>query len=239
VLIGAHSNAIIDQAKPAIVATPLKVAAAAIAKFTICVSIGTFVAALLFRLDAKLISQPKRYDTNLSSVQMLDFVRAVPDDFTRTKERRLPKKPEPPKEPPPPPKLRVDQQQKITSGPVNVDIPDIEMSFGDGGGPFIGQWRGNQQSDLDSDVVPIVRIAPQYPREALLKGIEGWVKLEFVIEADGTVADPEVIAAEPIRMFNNAAMRAILRWKFRPRFVDGRAVSRRGSQTIEFKLEEY
>jgi protein TonB len=239
VFVGAHSKATIDQVKPALVASPLKVAAAAIAKFTICVSIGTLVAALLFRLDAKLISQPKHYDTTLSKVQMLEFVRTVPEDFTRTKERRLPKKPDPPDKPPPPPKLRVNQQQKMTSGPINVDIPDIEMGFGDGGGPFIGQWRGNQQGNLDSDVVPIVRIAPQYPREALMKGIEGWVELEFVISADGAVVDPQVIAAEPVRMFNNAAMRAILRWKFRPRFADGRAISRRGRQVIEFKLEEY
>lgn len=238
-LVGAHSNATIDQLKPAIVASNLKVAAAAIAKFTVCVSIGTLIAALLFRLDAKLVSQPKRYDTALTNVQMLDFVRAVPEDFTRTKERVLPKKPEPPDKPPPPPKLRVTNQQKMNAGPINMDMPDIEMSFGDGGGPFIGQWRGNQQGTHDSDVVPIVRIAPQYPREALMKGIEGWVELEFVINADGTVADPVVIAAEPVRMFNHAAMRAILRWKFRPRFVDGQAISRRGRQVIEFQLEDY
>jgi hypothetical protein len=45
-----------------------------------------------------------------------------------------------------------------------------------------------------------------------------------------------VIAAEPPRIFNREAMRAILRWKFRPRIVDGQPVSREAEQVIEFKI---
>jgi protein TonB len=71
-----------------------------------------------------------------------------------------------------------------------------------------------------------------------MKGIEGWVELEFVINSDGTVANPVILGAVPAQIFNRSAMRAILRWKFKPRFVDGRAVSRRGRQVIEYKLEE-
>ena len=39
-------------------------------------------------------------------------------------------------------------------------------------------------------------------------------------------------------MFNREALRAILRWKFKPRFIDGKPVDRRGRQVIEFKLDE-
>ncbi len=85
--------------------------------------------------------------------------------------------------------------------------------------------------------MPIVRIEPQYPREALLKGIEGWVRLRFIIREDGTVDKPQVVDANPKRLFNRAAMRAILRWKFKPRIVDGQAVSREAEQVIDFKLD--
>jgi protein TonB len=232
------SNPVSGKVQLALVASRLKAAAAVAAKFTVCLSIGSIVAALLFRLDAELVSQPKHYDTKRTSVQMLDFVRTVPEDYTRFKERRLPKKPPPPDKPPPPPKLRVNNPDKMDSAQTDMDLPDIELGFGDGGGPYLGQWRGGRQGNVDSDVIPIVRIAPQYPREALMKGIEGWVELEFVINSDGTVANPVILGAVPAQIFNRSAMRAILRWKFKPRFVDGRAVSRRGRQVIEYKLEE-
>ena len=61
----------------------------------------------------------------------------------------------------------------------------------------------------------------------------------LVINPDGTVAKPNVTEADPPRIFNTSAMRAILRWKFKPRIVNGKPVSRRGVQVIEFKLEEH
>jgi protein TonB len=38
-------------------------------------------------------------------------------------------------------------------------------------------------------------------------------------------------------LFDREAIRAILKWKFKPRVVDGEAVERRATQTIDFKLE--
>ncbi len=230
--------AAVDEVKSPVAASRFKAVFAATTKFTICLIIGCVIAAALFRLDAHLVSQPKRYDTARTSIELLDFVRVTPEDYTRVKERQLPKKPPPPDRPPPPPKLRVNSPDKMQTAPVDAVFPDIEMGFGAGGGPYIGQWRSGQQADVDSDVMPIVRIAPQYPREALLKGLEGWVQVEFIINADGTVRDPVVLAAEPPRMFNREALRAILRWKFKPRFIDGKPVDRRGRQVIEFKLDE-
>jgi len=54
----------------------------------------------------------------------------------------------------------------------------------------------------------------------------------------GTVKDPRVIEAEPARIFNREAIRAILKWKFKPRVVDGIAVERRATQIIDFSLDE-
>ena len=86
--------------------------------------------------------------------------------------------------------------------------------------------------------MPIVRITPQYPREALLHGIEGWVRVEFTINPDGSVRDPIVVNSQPARIFDRPAIQAVLRWKFKPRFVDGEAIARRAVQVIDFRLEE-
>ena len=86
-------------------------------------------------------------------------------------------------------------------------------------------------------MIPIVRINPQYPRDALMAGTEGFVEIEFTIMENGTVANAEVIRSEPRRIFNRAALRAIYRWKFKPRIIDGVPVQRRARQTIEFNME--
>lgn len=213
-------------------------AAAGLGKFLVCMGLGGLVTLALFRLDSHLVNQPARYDTDVARVKMLDFVHVAPDEFTYTKDRRLPKKPPTPDKPPPPPKVRVASPDNVQ--PVNIDaaIPDIEMSFGEGGGPYLGQWYGQAGPNAaDSDVIPIVRIEPRYPRDALLRGLEGWVQVEFTIDPDGRVSDPIVVASEPSRVFDRSAIQAILRWKFKPRFVDGRPISRRASQIIDFKLE--
>ena len=87
-------------------------------------------------------------------------------------------------------------------------------------------------------MIPIVRIDPQWPREALLEGIQGWVEVEFTILPDGSVADPRVVNSEPRRVFDRNALRAILRWKFKPRIVDGQPVSRQATQRIDFILDQ-
>jgi protein TonB len=219
----------------------LKAASSAVAstlKALACLSLASVVTVLLFRLDSLLVSQPSRYDTQLVGAKVVDFVRVQTEDYTQVKERRLPKKPPPPDRPPPPPKMRVNSPTDVPASAINMDLPDIEMNFGAGGGPYLGQWYGrNAPGQPDSDVVPIVRITPQYPRQALINGIEGWVRIEFTITPDGRVKDPVVIDSAPRSVFDRAAMQAILRWKFKPRFIDGQAIERRASQIITFELE--
>jgi protein TonB len=57
-----------------------------------------------------------------------------------------------------------------------------------------------------------------------MKGIEGWVLVEFIITAGGTVADARVIDSEPKVIFDRETLRAIKRWKYQPKIVDGQAV---------------
>ena len=102
---------------------------------------------------------------------------------------------------------------------------------------FIGNFATVDKTE-EGDIIPLVVIRPMYPRDAAMKGITGWVKVEFTITEVGTVKDPRVIDAEPPRIFNREALRAILKWKFKPRVVDGIAVERPASQVIDFNLEQ-
>lgn len=95
-----------------------------------------------------------------------------------------------------------------------------------------------------SDAVPLVRINPEYPADALKQGMEGWVQLEFTITATGAVADPVVVdngvslegeepsAGGPDDMFNSSALAAIAKWRYTPKVDNGVAVERTGVQTI-------
>jgi len=127
-------------------------------------------------------------------------------------------------------------EQQVQDMP-RVAIPDLEVPLVAGSGMYPGDY---QQVDptLEGDIVPVVVIRPMYPREAAMSGIEGWVKVEFTITETGTVEKPEVIDSDPPRVFNREAIRAILKWKFKPRVVDGVAVERRATQVIDFTLDQ-
>ena len=45
-----------------------------------------------------------------------------------------------------------------------------------------------------------------------------------------------VVSADPENIFDKSALKAVLKWKFKPKLVDGQAVERQATQEIEFKL---
>ncbi len=204
----------------------------------VCMTLAATVAAALFYFDSYLVRRPAEFDTSSERVKLVDFVRVQEPEFMLTK-KRMPKKPPPPDAPPPPPKLQVAANEMAPAMDINMDIPAIDIPMGGGSGPYIGTWSAHSgQAANDGDAIPIVRIEPQYPREALLKGLEGWVRLNFTIREDGSVCDVAVVGSEPGKIFNRNAVRAVLRWKFKPRIIDGIAVPRKGQQTIEFRLDQ-
>jgi protein TonB len=89
-----------------------------------------------------------------------------------------------------------------------------------------------------SGVVPLVRVPPKYPARAASRHIEGWVKVEFTIQTDGSVDNAVVVASEPENIFDDAALTAIGKWKFKEKMVNGVAVSQRAVQKLQFKLEQ-
>ena len=199
--------------------------------------LGVLVAVALFLLMHKLISGDNNVDRDREQALRLDFIQVDQDELENIRERRKPPKPEPPKEPPPPPKLEVQDQDRPQRDMPRIDMPRVNVGLASGAGPFLGNWSAGDPS-AEGDVIPIVRIEPQFPREALIEGISGWVEIEFTIEADGSVSDPKITGSQPRRMFDRNAIRAIYKWKFKPRIVDGKPVPRRATQRLEFNLDD-
>ena len=198
--------------------------------------LGVLISLGLFFLMQSLIDSGEQNTNASSEGQIMEFIRIREDETLSIKDRRKPQKPKPPKEPPPPPKLIVEKQVKPTMNRIKIEIPNIDLPSIAGGGPFLGNWAGNPLAE--GDVLPIVRIDPQWPREALVEGIEGYVVVEVTIGADGSVKDVRVIQSEPRRMFDRNVIRAVLKWKFKPRIINGVAVERKAIQMLEFTLND-
>lgn len=133
--------------------------------------------------------------------------------------------------------------------PVTPEIPSIALNSGDIGGNVVslaptidtaGAMTGLQLgAGSDRDVMPLVRINPDYPPRALNRGIEGWVQVQFTITEQGTVTDAIVVDSSPANIFDDAAIKAILRWRYNPKVEGGVAQARIGMQTIlRFTLED-
>ncbi|GIS40393.1 MAG: hypothetical protein Ct9H90mP13_02390 [Pseudomonadota bacterium] len=101
------------------------------------------------------------------------------------------------------------------------------------GGPFLGNWAGNPLAE--GDVLPIVRIDPQWPREALVEGLRD-MYCKSLIAADGSVASAVVVESVPRRMFDRNVIRAVLKWKFKPRIVNGVPVKRESDTKVGFQF---
>ena len=204
-------------------------------RFLASLLLGVAVTLVLFFIMQALIDSGDQAYRSDSDGQIMEFVRIKDDESLSLKDRRKPKKPEPPKEPPPPPKMIVEKQVKPTMNKVKIDIPNIDLPTIAGGGPFLGNWAGNPLAE--GDVLPIVRIDPKWPREALVEGIEGYVIVEVIIAADGSVASAVVVESVPRRLFDRNVIRAVLKWKFKPRIINGVAVERRAIQRLDFSLD--
>ena len=115
---------------------------------------------------------------------------------------------------------------------MDIKFPDIKTPLDLKG----AMLQGSNSVASNSALIPLVRIAPRYPREALVSGKTGFVTIELVVDEDGKVIDAIISQSRPPRIFDRAALSAVLRWKFKPRVINGVAVQQRGSTTIEFNL---
>ncbi|VAW33785.1 putative TonB-dependent receptor [hydrothermal vent metagenome] len=153
-------------------------------------------------------------------------------DLMTNREVQKPEKPKVDEQPPPEipqqdfDNMDADSQIGAINAPDSMTA-DLDLSIGTG------------LSASDGEFLPIVKVAPQYPSRASARGIEGHVLLEYTVTKQGTVKDPIVIEADPAKIFNKAAINSALRYKYKPRVVDGVPQDVPGVRTvIRFKLED-
>ena len=135
------------------------------------------------------------------------------------------------KPPPPPPAIEKQKavQPKEGIASISGSIPDFEP-------PTLNRGNINFQVS-DRDAQPLVRIEPIYPPRAAEQGREGTCEGHFDVSADGKPYHISVTCSSS--MFVRAATRAIQKWKYNPKIVDGKAVARRGVVTpFKFQLEK-
>ena len=91
----------------------------------------------------------------------------------------------------------------------------------------------------DGSYVPIFQVPPVYPRRALERCIEGCVMLKFTVTKVGSTRDPSVEWAVPPGIFDRAAMRSALKYKYKPQIRDGEAIEVPNVRTVViFKIED-
>ncbi|MDN4503787.1 energy transducer TonB [Alteromonadaceae bacterium BrNp21-10] len=183
----------------------------------------------LFYLMQALIQSGGGESVEPAQGNVLDFIRLKQDEEAMTKDRK-PKKPPKPKEPPPP--MEQPQMQSPTE-----DGAGTGMSFSAEMSIAAGLEGGMSLQSSDGEYLPIVKVAPVYPRRAQQRGIEGYVIVEFTVTKQGTVKDPQVIESDPQGMFEDAAVEAALKFKYKPRVINGEEAEVAGVQNrITFKM---
>ena len=200
----------------------------AIVRFIIPFGLAGVVTFGLFWLMQSLIGVEGELDTS-ERTKVVDFVRVKRSEEVKKKEREPPKKEEI-DDTPPPPDFQMDQSTNLDGGGIGISAGvDASMSLDTG--------AGFSMASADGDAVPMVRVPPQYPERAQQRGIEGRVLIEFTISKSGSVKDAKVIFAEPKRVFDKAALKAVRQWKYNPKIVNGKPVEQPGVKiAIPFRL---
>ena len=198
-------------------------------RYAFAIVFGVVVTLSLLFIMQLLIVTGKQALTEPRDRHKLEFVRVKRNENLNTEDFEPEKPPPPPETPPETPPQDMDN---IDPDAPSIDIPaptvTADTNVGGPGGMNIAE----------GDYLPIVRVAPVYPARALSRGLEGFVDLSFTVTTAGTVKDPIVIQSTS-SLFERAAVRAVLKFKYKPRVVDGVPVEVPGVKTrISFQLEE-
>lgn len=198
-------------------------------RYLFSIVMGVAVTMSLLFIMQLLIVTGKQALTEPRDRYLLEFVRVRRNENVNTEDYQPEKPPKPPEVPPEVPPQDMDNVDP-NAPTINVAAPEVAQNV-DIGGP-------GGMNIAEGDYLPIVRVAPVYPARALSRGLEGYVDLEFTVTDTGTVRDP-IVSFSTSSLFERAALRAVLKFKYKPRVVDGVPVEVPGVKTrITFKIEE-
>ena len=198
-----------------------------IARYGISIGLGAGVTFGLLFVMQLLIATGRGALTEATAFRVTDFVRVERNEVVESKRDQ----PEKPPEPETPPEMPTPNQADSfdNSMAVSLAAPSMEANLSVGGTGF---------GISDGEYLPIVKVAPVYPNRALTRGLEGYVIVEFTVTPQGTTKDAVVIESTS-SLFERAAVEAALKFKYKPRVIDGQAVEVPGVRNkITFEISD-
>lgn len=199
-------------------------------RLIISAAMAFVITALLFILMPALIETADKALDEKPRTKLADIF--MPDDQIETRVDEV--KPEKPDEPEqPPPDLATPEMSN----------PDIDMAN------MVNISPGQQQVDVnisssgmassDGEYLPIVKVAPIYPRRAQSRGVEGYCIVEYTVTTSGAIRDPQPVDCQPSGYFESASVQAATKFKYKPRVVDGNPIEVAGVQNkFTYSLEQ-
>jgi len=200
-------------------------------RYAVAVVIGTLVTlGVLFTMQV-LIATPQGRLDEAGSRHFVDFVRVEREETLQRRDRR-PEKPLAPEASPP--EAVQPRTDAIAETEVGIEVPVAPVDVG-----VEMNVTGLGMVASDGDYLPIVKIAPVYPPIAQSRGIEGYCLVEYTVTKAGTVKDVVVIDADPQGIFDRVSIAAALKFKYRPRVVNGEPIEVRGVRNMfRYNLEQ-
>jgi protein TonB len=129
--------------------------------------------------------------------------------------------------------LAFETNTKLPGGPAVLELPPMVQ-------PDLGGLNVRSVfsvGELDQPLVTLARVPPVYPSRAKRRGIQGWVKVKFVVNEQGRVEDLSVVKAQPPGVFDDSVRRCVSGWRFRPGTIGGAPVKVWAETTIRFELD--
>ena len=196
-------------------------------RYSLIILAAVLVNIIMFTAIEYMVGNRRIRLTDTSDFDISSFIR-VQEQSREVRSRRDPQAPEKPAN-----EMQQDLQRlsnlSRTGGVSGLDVsmPDIDLEIDVGGTIQIAR-----------ELQPLVRIPPEYPMAARGKRTEGYVILRFTVTESGSVANPEVLRSEPPGVFDRAATRAVLRWKYQPQIVDGKPAAVVSFTRINFEMAD-
>ncbi|MDR3163438.1 MAG: energy transducer TonB [Helicobacteraceae bacterium] len=194
-------------------------------KGSAAIALGAAVSLIVFWLMALATNfAPSKRDYSEFN-KIVDFVRVREESEIIERRRPVP----PPKQMPPEPmEIDVGAIEEQNLRPFEIDTSALSLT----GAPVLTSGLVAERG-----LIPISGLSPQYPRAAEIRRIEGEVELEFIIDESGNVRDIKVITAANGDYFIDAAIKAVARWRFAPKIVNGKPARQLARQNFTFRLD--
>lgn len=193
------------------------------ARYLLSIAVGIFITAGLFFAmhllievgEAALTDPRERATLTFTRIKNETEVKTIPDEILQIND---------------PPEI------PTITPPSDAESSERILVIGPGPGepaPIPGPKPGFFVSD--NALVTIIAVQPSYPASAAAKGQEGWVIVEFDVNSAGGVQNAKVLESSH-RVFDKAAVKAALRFRFKARVVDGAAAPSYGVRRM-FRFE--